>query len=50
MEKWAWISKLEMKGEIFSGSSGVTAPVINSEVSLTYSPEPQDISREAPNT
>lgn len=27
MVKWPWISKEEMNGEIFSGSSGVTAPM-----------------------
>ncbi len=27
IEKCAWISKDEMKGEMFSGSSGATAPI-----------------------
>jgi hypothetical protein len=27
MERWTWISKEEMKGEMFSGSSGAMAPM-----------------------
>lgn len=27
MVKWAWISNEEMNGEMFSGSSGATAPM-----------------------
>lgn len=27
MVKWAWISKLDINGDIFSGSSGATAPI-----------------------